>query len=174
MHSLQQATEGRLFKSVPGPRRCARADECRYPGVGGFEEEDVRLSVPRHGPMLGAARNDAEVAFRQLYVHLFPELDGKRALEHKEALIGRLVVVPVEGAFELRHLHVLAVECRHDAWGPLLVELAQFFGQAAVLHWQAGIAPEILAIVFWEWLPSTDGFGRTGRRRATRAARPSP
>ena len=75
------------------------------PGVGGLEEEDMRLSVLRHGPMLGAARNDAEVAFRQLYVRLLSELDGERAVEHEEELVGRLVVVSVEGASELRHLY---------------------------------------------------------------------
>jgi len=88
-----------------------------------FDQKNVGLSLPGNGAVLCAAWHNTEITGLKPKFFALPDLDGETAFQHEKKLVRALVLVPLERAFELGDLNVLAVQFPDNPRGPLLVEL---------------------------------------------------
>ena len=79
-----------------------------------------------HGLVFDTPRNDQELAFVE-FDDSIAKMDGQMAAEDQEELVLALVMMPDELAFELRELHVLAIELADDPRAPAFRELLELF-----------------------------------------------
>ena len=87
----------------------------------------MSLAVCR-GLVLDTPRDNEELTFSE-FDHTFPQVNRELALEDQEKLVLMFVLMPHEFAFELRKLHVLAIELGDDTRALGLVELTELFGE---------------------------------------------
>ncbi len=81
-----------------------------------------------HRLVFDAPRNDKELALVE-FDDSITKVDGQLATEDEKELVLALVVVPDELAFELRQLHMLAVELADDPRAPAFGELLELLGE---------------------------------------------
>src|SRR5207244_3602194 len=105
----------------------------RIRSPGGLDEKDMCL-LPRHWPMLYAARYHIEIAGTESH-RLVAHLDIDVAGQDQEEIVGVVVFVPDEFAFHLRDHDIVFVEGGDGPRLPALGEGAQLFRKGYfVLH----------------------------------------
>ena len=100
--------------------------------AGRLDEHHAALRLG-HRPMLDALGHHQHLPLGELD-RAVAELHRERALQHEEHLVLLGVAVPVEGADELRELHLLAVQGRDDSRRPVIGEELQLVGKVDGVH----------------------------------------
>src|SRR6185312_14862586 len=90
-----------------------------------LDEQQLRFALGEW-LVLDAFRHDEQLAFREID-RAVAEIDAQLAVEDDEGLVGVLVVVPDEIAFEPHQLELVVVHLGDDFGRPLLPEEPEFF-----------------------------------------------
>src|SRR5664279_9020 len=98
----------------------------------GLEHQNLGFLF-RHGPMLHAARYDEHVARREINRSI-AKLHAEGAAMDEKELVLVLVMMPVEGALDLRDLHVLPIELADDSRTPVIVDRGELSREHHLLH----------------------------------------
>src|SRR5579862_1247247 len=78
--------------------------------------------------MFDAAGHHEELSLVEFDVAV-PQLEGQMAFEHEEEVVGLIVLMPDEFAFDFDQQNVVVVERRDDPWCPMVVEACELFDQ---------------------------------------------
>ena len=94
---------------------------------GGLKEDDFDF-FGGDGPVFDAAWDDEHFSGVECDA-LVAEFHGEAAAVDEEKLIFVFMMVPVESAFEFGEFYLLPVEIGGDAWGPVVGEAGEGFGE---------------------------------------------
>jgi hypothetical protein len=96
-------------------------------GSGGFDQQDRRVFLGARA-VLDATRNDEQFPLVEFDVAI-GKLDRQVPFEDEEEVIGVVVLVPDELAFDLDDANIVVVDASDDLRLPVLIEEAQLLGQ---------------------------------------------